>query len=180
MDFSNKKIKIIVGLIAAVLVLAIGLFVYSLVFIWPRDAQIKQKIGDFSITKEAPYQGGTIIEAMKGGGAMSRPAVLFFKDSQLQKLPDKYVIDSVWAQLSGAERENKTISIQYREEYNSGNQDKNGQDIIYKNVFLMVNELPESRWVKNAMYPAGSAKYQIIIIDEFGQIQDKFLSSQIL
>jgi hypothetical protein len=146
-----------------------------------REELIKEKIGNFSIEEEFAYQGGTIIKAIRKNGVMiNQRATLFFKGNQLQQLPDEYVIDSTKAQLSNAEKENKLAAFKYQEKYNSGSQDKDGKDIIYGNVFLMTNELPESEWVENAMYPLGLGKYQAIIIDEFGQMQDKFISSQIL
>ena len=141
---------------------------------------IKAKIGDFSIEEELPYQGGTIIKAKTTKGSMNQQAVFFFKDNKLQRLPDGYITDAVKAQLPDAEKQNKTVSIKYQKEYNSGGQDKDGKDIIYNNVFLLTNELPKSQWVKNAMYPEGVAKYQVILVDEFGQMQFKFLSGQVL
>lgn len=144
-----------------------------------KEELIKEKIGDFSIVEESAYQGGTIIKALRKGDISNRPVILFFKDSTLQRLPDQYVVDSIKAQLSDAEKANKMVSIKYQEEY-IGGQDKDGKDVIHKNVFLMTNELPESQWGKSAMYPGGVAKYQVIVIDEFDQMQYKFLSSQIL
>lgn len=186
MDLSNKKIIWIIAIIALIIIVLILAYSFSGIqtkegkVILSKEELIKAKIGEFSIKEESDYQGGTIIKTLSNQGEASREYTFFYKDKQLQRLPDQYVIDLAKAQLSDAEKQNKMVSFKYQEEYNTNAPDEKGENIIYKNVFLMTNELPESEWVENAMYMNGPAKYQVVVVDEFGNLLFKFLSSQIL
>lgn len=194
MDLSNKKTKFTLALI--IIILLLTFFVFLSFFIknkveqkkmqntssqnLSKEDQIKKKIGDFSIEEEQAYKGGTIIKAIAKKGDMSQRAILFFQDGKLQKLPDEYVTDLVKSQIFDSKEKENIVAAKYQEEYNFGNKDADGKDIAYNNIYLITNELPESDWVKNAMYPEGPAKYQVFVIDEFGQTQFKFLSSNVL
>ena len=184
MDLSNKKITWIIAIIALIVIVIILIYSFSGIqtknIVLSKEELIKAKIGEFSIKEESDYQGGTIIKVLAQKGEASQNLTFFYKDNQLQRLPDQYVIDLAKKELSDGEKQNKMVSFKYQEEYNTNTKDEEGKDIVYKNVFLMTNELPQSEWVENAMYMNGPAKYQVIVVDELGHFLFKFLSSQIL
>ena len=192
----NKYKKIILIAISIIIVISVAVFVFLFLNKNKSERQvpqvnqkkevqkegtaeelIKDKIGDFTIEEEFDYQDGKIVKCLKQVGEMSAKYTFFYKDRKLQRLPDDYIIDSINYQLSDEEKNSKTVSFKYQDELETGAQDGEGNNIVYRDVFLMTKELPESQWVENAMYD-GPAKYEISLMDEFGNFMFSFLSSR--
>lgn len=183
--------KKILPIVAVVVLVAIGSFLVYYFYFSEAGKQatvdkenfviaqlIREEIGVFNIKKAYDYQDGVIMNVYRQNADMTENFTFFYKDGQLQSLPNEYLLSLAKDQLSDAEKQNKLVALTYLKEYNTNTKDKEGKDIIYQRVFLVTYELPQSEWDESAMYVGGPAKYQVIMLDEFGNFQSKFLSSQ--
>jgi hypothetical protein len=189
MDSSKKKILLVLAVVFSIAI--ISFLVYYFYFSKATEqarvdkeniviaALIQEEIGGFNIKKAYDYQGGVIMNVYRQNGDLREDYEFFYKDGSLQRLPEEYVKDAIKNKLSEEEKQNKTVYLKFREEYNSGMKDEKGNDIFYYNRFVMANELPESAEKEDPMFPGYLNKYQIIIANGFGQVQTKFLSSQL-